>query len=172
MVMNCLLAGAFLFVAQGQMADGPTSAELAAMKKLSFLAGKWEGDGWMQQGPQKQNFKGAEHVQIKLQGKALLVEGLFMNPDSKKTIHETLAVITFDEKSGKYKFNTYLFNRPNGEFDLQAQENGFTWQMKPGNDMVIDYTMKLEAGVWHEVGEITMPSRPKFKFLEMKLKKL
>ena len=30
-----------------QMAQGPTAGELEAMKKLDFLVGNWEGEGWM-----------------------------------------------------------------------------------------------------------------------------
>ncbi len=167
--MNFLLSAFAFIVLQGT--GGPTPAELSAMKKLSFLVGKWEGSGWIQQGPQKQNYVGTENVQTKLQGKALLVEGLFKLPDSGQVIHETMAVITFDEKSGKYLFSTFLYNRPNAEFELKVLENGFTWQMKPGNDMVVDYEMHLDKGDWVEIGEVTMPGRPKTKFMEMRLKK-
>ncbi len=155
-----------------QEPGGPSPAEIAALKKLNFLVGKWEGTGWVQQGPNRQEFTGTEHVQTKLQGKALLVEGLFRENVSKKVFHETLAVITFDEKTNKYTFATYLFNRPNGNFELKLLDNGFSWQMKPNDAVTVDYTMKLEKGEWVEIGEVLMPNQQKMKFLEMRLKKV
>lgn len=144
------------------------------MKKLDFLVGRWEGDGWMMQGPgARKVYRGGEHIQRKLQGKAILVEGLFIDPESKKPIHETMAVITYDVAAKKYNFDTYLFNRPNGHFELKVEGKGFTWQMAPGGGVTIDYTMTLtDKGEWHEVGEAIVPGRGKSKFLEMTLKKV
>src|SRR5688500_1067507 len=106
--MLCTIAGLILLLPGSQAAAaGPSPAELAAIKKLNFLVGTWEGEGWSQRGPQRETYKGSETVRSKLQGKALLVEGLFIEPISKKTVHETLAVITFDEKTSKYRFNTF-----------------------------------------------------------------
>lgn len=170
--MLALIVGFIVHMAMPQVSAGPSAAELAAMKKLNFIVGKWEGEGWVQRGPQRETYKGSEIVQSKLQGKALLVEGMHFDPATKKVVHETLAVITYDEKTGKYRFNTYLFNQPNGEYVLSALDNGFTWQMKPQEGMVIDFTMKLTNGEWFEIGEITMPGREKMKFLEMRLKKV
>jgi len=165
------LIAALAFVAQEQ--TGPTAAELTAMKKLSFLAGKWEGEGWMRMGPgEPLKFTGTETVQVKLQGKALLVEGLFRGVSDKKVIHETLAVITYDEGQKKYRFNTYLFNRPNGEFELELLDQGFRWSLQPAGGPKAQYTMKLTPeGSWHEIGEVDIPGQGKFQFLEMRLKK-
>lgn len=172
--MSIMLLAPILAVAisVAQQPTGPTTAELTAMKKLGFLVGKWEGQGWMQQGPTKETANGTENVQWKLQGKALLVEGLFTHVSTKQVVHETLAVITFDEKSGKYKFSAFLFNRPNGEYELKAHENGFTWSMKPTEQVTVDFAMNLVNGEWIEVGEFSFNGGAKTKFLEMKLKKV
>ena len=164
---------AFFTLALGvQEQAGPSPAELAAIKKLDFLVGKWEGTGWMQRGPARQEARGTEHVQVKLQGKALLVEGLFKDVTTKGVVHETLAVITYDEKAGKYRFSTYLFNRPNAEYELTVKEQGVSWQMNVGQGMMVDFSMGIDKGDWLEIGEVTMPGRPKTKFLEMRLKKV
>lgn len=172
--MSLLAVVALTFLTSSQEPSGPTPGELVAMKKLSFLAGKWEGDGWMRMGPgEPSQFTGSENVQVKLQGKALLVEGKFKDKTSQKVIHETLAIISFDEKSGKYRFSAYLFNRPPGEYVLEAKERGFCWGIQPPSGPKIDYTMTLtETGEWHEVGEYEMTGQGKVKFLEMRLKKL
>jgi hypothetical protein len=172
MLLTPILAVLSIVLPQGQMPEGPSPTEVAAMKKLGFLEGKWEGTGWMQQGRERLECIGTETIQFKLHGKAVLIEGRFTDKVSKKVVHETMGVVTFDEKSSKYDLHTYLFNRPNGSFELKVVENGFMWQMKPGNDIVIDYTMRLENGEWLEIGEVAVPGRPKMKFLELKLKKV
>jgi hypothetical protein len=170
--MLSIIAAIAFFANPLQQPTGPSVAELAAMKKLHFLVGKWEGTGWIQQGPQRQETKGTEQVQVKLQGKALLVEGLFADVANGKVVHETMAVVTYDEKASKYRFNTYLYNRPNAEYELVLKDNGVAWQMKVGEGMFVDFTMGIDKGDWLEIGEVTMPGRPKMKFLEMRLKKL
>lgn len=172
--MGFVLASLIAFVALmlgPQEQAGPSPAEIAAMKKLDFLVGKWEGTGWMQRGPNRQEARGTEHVQAKLQGKALLIEGLFKDVTSKGVVHETLAVVTYDEKTGKYKFSAYLFNRPPAEYELMVKDQGISWQMKVGEGMTVDFSMGIDKGDWLEIGEITVPGRPKTKFLEMRLKK-
>src|SRR5688572_1432992 len=85
-------------VAAAQM-SAPGNAEMDAMKKFGFLAGKWEGDGWIMMGPGGRiEFKGGENVQWKLQGRVQLVEGLFKAPmegsPEPVTVHETLGIIS------------------------------------------------------------------------------
>ena len=161
-----------LLVAQ-QMAAGPTPGELDAMKKLDFLVGRWEGEGVSMRGPTKETSKGGETIQRKLQGKALLVEGLFKDPTTGKVVHETLATITYDEKSKEYRFDTHLFNAPSATHVLHAVENGFWWQIQtPDNGPLVKFTMKLDKGDWYEIGEVLVPGQPPLKFLEMRLEKV
>src|SRR5687768_1579949 len=103
-----------------QLAQGPTVGELEAMKKLDFLVGNWEGEGWMLYPGGREVFKGTETVQKKLQGKAILIEGKFVDPKDGRVVHETLAILTYSEPAKKYVFQTYLFNRPGGIFDLNV----------------------------------------------------
>jgi hypothetical protein len=162
---------AFVAVLVPQMAQGPTAGELEAMKKLDFLVGTWEGEGWMMLPEGREVFKGTETVQKKLQGKALLVEGRFADPKDGTVVHETLAIVTFDEAKRKYVFQTYLFNRPGGVFDLVVKPNGFSWVIDVPNVPRTDYEMNLVNGEWVEKGVVTLPNGQKHEFLEMRLKK-
>lgn len=160
-------------MSQAQMPTGPSAAEVEAMKKLDFIVGKWEGEGWLMAGAGKREvFKGTENVQAKLHGKALLVDGHFLDPKDNRTVHETLAIITYDEKAKKCLFKTYLFNRPGGEFELTVIDKGFSWELHPPNGPKVLYTMKLnEKGEWIESGEVMIEGREPLKFLEMRLAK-
>ena len=71
-----------------------------AMQKLDKMIGRWSGEGWIQQGPKREEFTGAENVQRKLDGLALLIEGRFTDKkDSSRVIHETLAVLNYNPKT-------------------------------------------------------------------------
>ncbi|MDQ2985296.1 MAG: DUF1579 domain-containing protein [Armatimonadota bacterium] len=154
-----------------QMPQGPTAGELEALKKLDFLVGTWEGEGsMMMPGGGRETFKGTETVQKKLQGKALLVEGKFEDKNQ-KVIHETLAVITYDEGTKKYVFQTYLFNRPGGTFDLDVRANGFAWKLNIPNGPKVDYEMALTDGKWIETGKYNVPNQGPVEFLKMTLAK-
>ena len=170
--MTLLPILAAIFFIQGPPADGPSPVELAAMKKLDFLAGKWKGTGETVLSPtEKHKFAGGEEIKTKLHGKALLVEGLFKD-ETGKVAHETLAIITYDAEHKIYRFNTYLFNRPGGEYELHVEEKGFWWEMVNPGGPTIRFTMKItEKGDWNEVGELRMEGRPAFKFFEMNLTK-
>jgi hypothetical protein len=165
-------------VAAAQM-PAPSSVELDAMKKFGFLAGKWEGDGWIMMGPQgRTDFKGSETVQWKLQGRVLLVEGLFKAPVAGNpepvTVHETLAVISYDEKAGKYNFRTYLARGGSGDHEIKLREggNGFEWSLDTGRGTA-RYIMWLdESRAWVETGEHSSDGQTWRKFFEMKLKKV
>jgi hypothetical protein len=160
-----------LVILGGQAAQGPTPGELEAMKKFDFLVGSWEGDGRMAMpGGSTEVFKGTETVQKKLQGKALLIEGKFQD-DAGRVVHETLAVLTYNEQTKKYSIETHLFNRPGGTFEVQVQPDGFKWTIEPGNGTVIKYDMKLTDGVWVETGRVEIASREPVEFLKMTLKK-
>ncbi len=52
------------------------------MQRLAFMAGKWQGEGWMESGGERHAFRGGEVVQEKLGGLALLIEGTFYDLDN------------------------------------------------------------------------------------------
>jgi hypothetical protein len=140
------------------------------MKKLESLAGQWKGSGWIQQGAKRETFTGTEHVQRKLDGLALLVEGKFSNAEG-KVIHETLAVLAFDAPAKGYRFRTYLASGMSGEHDFKLLADGFEWgfQFPTGS---VRYIIKTNNDVWLETGEFSKDGKTWMKFFEMKLDKV
>ncbi len=165
-----IFAAAFMGLAQ--QPDLGADQQRAEMKKLDNMAGVWEGSGWTLQGKTKGTFSGTEIVQRKIDGLALLVEGKFKSPEG-KTIHETLAVISYDTKQNIYRFRTYLANGSTGGDQVIKilSPDTFEWGFDtPGGK--IKYTIKIADGMWSEVGEFSGDSGKTWvKFFEMNLKK-
>ncbi len=169
-----LFSAITLFLALQRPSAGPSPEEIAAVSKLDFLVGSWSGTGITMTGPgQNVAYSGTETVQRKLQGKALLIEGKFINPETKAVVHETLAVITYDVPNKKYRFQAHLFNQPSSEFELHVVEKGFWWEIVREGAPKIKFTMTItDKGEWLETGEFTIRGNDQpLKFMEMRLSK-
>nr|AFG17171.1 hypothetical protein [uncultured bacterium] len=176
-IKTMLLAAIFLAfsVSFGQIdqeaQERVIEAQRAEMKKLDIGMGKWEGSGWMQQGPEKQTFTGIENVQRKLGGLAILVEGKFTNQQN-VVIHETLAVISYNTKNKTYDFSTYLASGLKGIYELTSTADGWQWHI-PFTGGKIRYTTKLTTDTWFETGEMSQDEGKTWrKFFEMNLKRV
>jgi hypothetical protein len=140
------------------------------IKKLAYMVGQWKGTGWMERQGGRETFTGTETVQSKLGGLGLLVEGNFKNSEG-VVVHETLAVISYDDKAKNFNFRTYLANGSVGDHILSLLEGGWQWgiQYPQGN---VRFTFKLtEKGDWFEIGEFSADGKNWRKFLELNLKK-
>ncbi len=163
-----MIVGACAFTCLGQMQQ-PIANRQAEMKKLDKLIGTWKGSGWyIAQGGKRETFTGAESVQTKIDGLAVLVEGKHLNPEG-KVIHETLAVLSYDETAKVYKFATYLAGGPTGIYDLKVVSEGYEWGFQTPNGGTIKYLIKADASVWLETGEFSLDGKTWTKIFEMKL---
>ena len=167
LIFTLFLIGVF---AGASLAQDPSviAAKKAQMNKLDKLAGQWKGSGWIQQGPNRENFTGTETVQKKLDGLALLVEGSFSNTEG-KGIHQTLAVLSSNDKMNGYVFATYLASGITGIQDFQAFSDHFEWGFAIPNVGTVRYTIKVDDKTWSEIGEFSRDGRTWGKNFEMKL---
>jgi mono/diheme cytochrome c family protein len=129
----------------------PTSA-IEAVSRAAFLEGKWAGEGWIQagQGP-REAFKQTETVTKMLDGAVLLIEGIG---------HSTVI------------FSSYVAGRPRLDLVPEVSPNTFKWGFSPPSGGEIRYSIVVEDGVWHEVGEFSTDGESWSQFFEMRLKKL
>ncbi len=146
------------------------------MKKLEYMAGEWYGTGWIEMDGKRMTFAGTERVQKKLEGVALLVEGLFKSKDTstgvERTIHETLAVLSYDERTKTHRFRSWLATGNSGDHEVKVTNEGWQWGLQFPNGS-IRYTIKInEKGEWHEIGEISQNGKPSQQFFEMNLKRV
>lgn len=163
-----LLIFVFAISAAAQTAE-VVSLKKAEIKKVEKFVGTWEGSGWRQIGPQRENVTGAEIVQLKVDGTALLIEGRFVDHTG-SVKHETLAVMSYDEKSKAHKFRSYLANGMTGEFDLKVLADSFEWGF-PVQAGTVRFTIRLENDTWFEIGEFSRDGKTWVKTLEMTLKR-
>jgi hypothetical protein len=167
-----LACTALVFSLPAAAADAPdAAAHQAAMQKLSFLAGEWEGGGSMAMGPgPRETFVQTERIQFKHDGTLLLIEGNGKSPATGKTVHDALAVVTFDPKAGAYKFRSFAAVGRFADTDASVDGNTFVWNLKFGPQH-IRYTINVAGGVWREIGERSANGGPWQPFFEMTLKK-
>jgi hypothetical protein len=150
------------------------AAQRAAMQKLAYMAGKWQGEGWMESGGVRHGFRGGEIIQEKLGGLALLIEGTFYDldhPDRQTPVHSTLGVISYVPSTSTYRFLSWLASGRSGEQELVLRENGWEWRLESSWG-TIRYVMQLRpGGEWFEIGERSSDGETWHKFFEMTLRK-
>lgn len=152
-----------------------TAAKRAAMEKLAFIVGDWEGEAVAYMGPGRQiRLWQREWVRPKLKGQILAVEGVgreLTASGPKDTLFNAWAVIDWDPTRGYFMRSNVLDGRV-GEFPVELKENGFVWGTAvPGGK--IRYTMTLTPqGEWHEKGEFTRDEQRWFPTMEMRLKRI
>lgn len=155
-----------------QEPDG--SASRAAMERLGFMAGRWQGEAWMLRGPERVQAQMTEVVEPKLGGAVLQVEGLGVIPAqggaAARTVHHALAVIAFDPARNAYVLRSYIATGQWGDFALTLVDGGVQWTREvPGGR--IRNTAKIGNGEWHEVGEFSRDGTTWTQIMEMKLRR-
>ncbi len=164
-----LAAVVFTGSAAAQQPD-TVSVRKEAMKKLAVMAGKWQGTGWTQLPSGRETATGTEHVQIKLDGLAMLIEGRFVDRNG-KVAHESLGVLTYDEAAKAYRLSAKLASGREGLYEVRIVGDAFQWGFDvPGG--AVRFTIRFENDTWHEIGEFSADGKTWVKTLEMKLAKV
>ena len=168
-----VLAAAFLvslgvaLVAQ-QPASSSTDIQREAMRKLSFLAGRWSGPVTIVRGPgEPLHLTQTEDVQYKLDGLVLLIEGKSTSADG-KVLFSALATIAYDDASHTYRFRAYN----DGHYldtELTVPANGFSWSFTAGPARIVNTMQLTGKGEWNEATEVTVGSNPPHHSVEMLL---
>ncbi|MEQ1828904.1 MAG: hypothetical protein ABL921_23280 [Pirellula sp.] len=155
----------------------PSSAEgREAMKKLSKLVGRWEGEATIQLGPgQAHKVKQIEHVQSKMDGSLLLIEGTGREKSTdgqEKVVFQALAVCNFDPIEKAYKFHAFRDNGLSTVAKTELTDNGIIWGFEDGRGGKIRYTITLSNDTWTEIGEYLIEGQPARKFFDMTVKRV
>jgi hypothetical protein len=145
------------------------------MKKLDFLAGKWNGEATVTRGKDKLSLKQTEDVEFRLGGTVLLIEGKGTGKragqDKEELVFNALAVISYDPEAKRYAIKAYRAEGQSVDAILTLTDKGFVWGFKdPQRGTQVRYTMKLtDKGEWHEVGEYSPDGKAWTQFFEMTL---
>lgn len=150
-------------------ASASVAEQHAAMQKLSFLAGRWSGPATVVAGPGRTlHLTQTEHVQYKLGGLVMLVEGN-STESSGKTVFSALATIAYDDVSHQYRFRAYN----DGHYldtKLSVTPDGFSWAFTAGPAHVVNTMHLTSAGEWHEVTQTSFAGGPPHDSVEMTLR--
>lgn len=162
LILFCLIFAIKAF-SQTPTTDLDAQSEI---KKLSFIVGEWEGDGWMMgRDGSKHSFTQTENIQFKLDSTAILIEGLGKN--NGHIIHNAMAIIAYNKQEKNYTFNSFLSTGHGGSFKAELKEEKLYWY--PNENM--RYIIYLnEKGQWYESGEMKRQDSW-FQFFEMTLYK-
>jgi hypothetical protein len=178
MSLPMLLSALFLLAASPVFSQAPTppAARLEAMKKLDLWVGEWKGSGWRSSGGDgRQEFRIDEKVQRRLGGTLLLVEGKGTSKtDTGQEVvtHEALALLYYDDKAGRYHWNSH--DAGGGARDAEAKlvEGGLEWGFRlEERGVTVRFTIRFDEKRWHEVGETSVDGKTWNKFLEMTLER-
>lgn len=170
--LTYLLVGAML---TGALWGSPaaaqnTSPQNALMQKLDLLKGTWVGET-KGMGPDGKPYvvRQTERVGSMLNGDVLVIEGRGYRSDGTLAFN-ALGTVSADAKSGAFEFRAHAQGR-SGTYRMEAIPNGVTWELAAGPQATVRYTITIEGGVWHEVGEYLAKDQPPRQILEMTLKR-
>ena len=167
-----------LVAAPAATAEKQDTPQQEAMRKLEFLAGKWQGSATYQTGKGKsQSIQQAEEVRFKLKGTVLLVEGTGRRAPGEaaaggdEVVFNALGVISYDLGTKQYRVKAYTLDGRTIETELKLLDKGIVWGFPlPKNAGEIRHTMRLtDKGEWHEISEFSRDGKTWFKTVEMTL---
>ena len=176
--MNKLVAILILMASPAPAsAQTQSAADSAEMRKLDFLLGAWEGDGWMDTGPgQRRSAKVKESVQGKAEGSVLTFEGLGKakapGRDEEIVVHNAFGVVWYDGEAKRFRMLAWRAGRE-VDADITVADKNLVWGFRDQRAGEIRFTIKLdEAGRWFEIGEFSRDGASWNKFFEMRLKRM
>ena len=148
------------------------------MRQLDWMVGEWKGEAWIRMGPgEPEHVLQHERVQPRLGGKTLLIEGTgrrkLADGAAGEIVHEALGVMSYDDKTKKYRFDAWTARDGYVEAWLEVGATGTaTWGFDTPQGARIRYTIsRNDQGQWHEVGEFSRDGKQFMKFFEMTLQK-
>jgi hypothetical protein len=172
--MSLLICAAFCLPCVADPAAQPYSepdmnAQIAAMAKLSFLLGDWQGNGYIDTARGRVEFHQTEKISMRQQGALLSIEGRGSAPSAPadaKPQFEADALLSFDDAGREYRFYAFAQGR-SGTFKAElAGPTTLRWYPGP-----VRYTISIESGQWHEIGERPDAKGDFVKFFEMTLQR-
>ena len=172
MLKTILICTALLVPPMAQSPRMPNlEAQRAAMKKLSFLVGKWSGDARiLPKTGEPLELRQTEEAQYKLDGLLLMIEGAGRNKTDGKPVLQALGIISYEDETGTYRMRAYNDGRYlETEITLADNGNGLTWGFSLGEVKTSSVLRINEKGEWTEVHEIMAGSEPPRKFMELRV---
>jgi len=153
-------------------AEPDLAAQRAAIAKLDWMVGAWEGAGWVDMGGGRQTFRQTEAIERRLGDSLLLIEGRGYAGTPETMAFNAVALVSFNDRTGKYNFRSHTRGYVTDATAEFMPDGSFRWTMTPPG-MTIRYTItQPRPGAWNEVGERSSDAGATWtKFFEMNLMK-
>jgi hypothetical protein len=150
------------------------NAQRAAMKKLGFLVGKWDGQARLLHGPGEWiDLHQSEEAQYKLDGLILVIEGVGRTKSDGHSLLQALGVISFDDETATYRIRAFNDGRfLESEVKLLDPDKAITWGFALGQVTTKSVLRVNESGEWTEVAEIKIGSEPLKTLLELTVRRV
>jgi hypothetical protein len=150
------------------------NAQRAAMKKLEFLIGKWNGEARLVRGPgESLDLLQSEEAQYRLDGLILVIEGIGRTKSDGRAVLQALGVISFDDENATYHMRAFNDGRfLESDVKLLDHDMGISWGFALGQITTKSLLRINESGEWIELAEIKIGSEPPKKLLELTVRRV
>ncbi len=155
----CALAGALAAAGTAAAQDYPSpKAEVkAAIEKLAWLQGTWEGEGWhYTHAGKRETYNIKEQIVSKLDGIILAVEGRGWSVDAEGNeieVHHAVAVMSYDPFAKDYRIHAFTRDGFQTATTPEVGEMSYRWTVPAGPGAEMRYHARIEDGEWVESGE-------------------
>lgn len=143
------------------------------MKKLEYMVGDWKGEAIVQTRNGPITVNQTEHIEWKLDGVVLAIEGTGRQND--EITFNAFAIANFDPYTRQFKFRSYTKegNATDAYFKVIG-DNHFEWGFDTpnGGKVKFEITLDPQKKTWHEVGQYSADGNTWMKTIEMNLTKI
>ncbi|TVR49172.1 MAG: DUF1579 domain-containing protein [Puniceicoccaceae bacterium] len=152
-------------------AEDPAAIQREAMRKLDWLAGDWQGTGWIQMGPEERHaFRQTETIRWMLDGLVLIIEGEGVAEETGQVVHSALAFVSYDPQVGVHRWRAFTADGRQTDTEAAIEEDRITWGFPLSPTQRVRFTIvRTGDDRWHEIGEMSPGGDHWFKFFEMTL---
>ena len=146
----------------------------AAMRRFDDWIGDWSGSGWsLDAAGRRTDFRLAEHVQPRVGGTVLLLEGrgAARAADGTETItHDGLVLLYYDEHARAYRWNGHELRAGTVDAEARVFDGGLEWSLPAPGGASVRFRITIADGRWHETGEVGADGA-RHTFMEMTLER-
>jgi len=178
MIHTTSLSLATLLLGLVCMAQTPRTPDLAAqraaMKKLSFMVGKWSGQASvLRASGQFVALSQTEEAQFELDGLVLIIRGIGRAKSDDKLALQALGLISFDDESGTYSMRAFNDGRwLESDVKLAPGGGAITWGFTLGEMKTASLLRLNEKGEWTEHAELTIGAQPPLKLMDLTVRRV
>lgn len=142
-----------------------------AMKRLTFLTGRWEGAATVIRGPgQSLELVQTERIELRNNDTILVIEGTGRDKSTGKIVFEAVAIVSWDDEKREYTIRAYSEGRKVDSI-FESDGAGFAWGVDTG-PVKIRHVMRLSGeGDWIENTTAKLVDGREVPSVRMRLKK-